>query len=827
MYKHFFIIALIALIIQACNTRSNNGPNYDFYNVVWNTQSKNSSESMPCGGGDIGMNVWVEDGEVFFYMQRSGSLAEQNEYLKLGRVRLRLAPNPFAESAVDFRQELKLQQGYVEIQGTSGQENGSELDVLMRIWVEVKRPIIHVEIDANKDIQVLASYENWRFEDEILPVDNNRRHSFISLDHYPGEVILSKDSVAFSDSGVLFYHRNPEKGLIPGMLIEQQGLEKSQDEIPDDLSNRTFGGIMVGNGFKKSGTSDGIYQVKPYKAWNLKTSEPSDRHHLRIVIHIDQSETIEKWQNELKQMVQASEHDLEKARESTLNWWNDFWARSYIAIRQENPDTSDRAWRMARNYNLFRYKLGCNAFGEYPSKFNGGSFTFDANLMGERFESFGPDWRRWGGGVFTAQNQRLIYWPMLKSGDFDAILPQFELYRKALPGAMARVKANFGHDGAIYSEYIGVPGIAAGFGYGWESGRRVRGEELPFGHPKADATHNYGDPVETGIMANKPTSYHWGSQIEHAYMIMEYHRFIGADISAYIPFIENSVVFFDEHYRKREMMRSGRELDSNGHLVIFPSKACETFRGATNPADVVSGLNACIELILTLDDDLLVLRDKGYYQRLKETIPPLYYVEADSPQPLLRDIVASTDPNTTYAKNGVRTILPAKSWIEYGNAEAPMFYPLFPFNRFALWRDDMQVFRDTYQYGNFRKGGIVSWRQDGIFFARMGQTDLAADFNSRKLDDSPRRFPTFWGPGHDWVPDHNWGGSGMIGLQEMLLQTIGDKIHVLPAWPKEWDVDFKLHAPKNTTVEVSYKNGEIVSLEIIPKSRMKDVIIKD
>jgi len=40
-------------------------------------------------------------------------------------------------------------------------------------------------------------------------------------------------------------------------------------------------------------------------------------------------------------------------------------------------------------------------------------------------------------------------------------------------------------------------------------------------------------------------------------------------------------------------------------------------------------------------------------------------------------------------------------------------------------------------------------------------------------------------PGHYWVPYHNWGGLGIIGLKEMLLQTVGEKIHVLPAWPKE------------------------------------------
>jgi hypothetical protein len=66
----------------------------------------------------------------------------------------------------------------------------------------------------------------------------------------------------------------------------------------------------------------------------------------------------------------------------------------------------------------------------------------------------------------------------------------------------------------------------------------------------------------------------------------------------------------------------------------------------------------------------------------------------------------------------------------------------------------------------------------------------------------------------------------MIGLQEMLLQTIGDEIRILPAWPKDWDVDFKLHAPKNTTVEVSYKSGEITSLVVTPKSRRKDVVFE-
>jgi hypothetical protein len=120
--------------------------------------------------------------------------------------------------------------------------------------------------------------------------------------------------------------------------------------------------------------------------------------------------------------------------------------------------------------------------------------------------------------------------------------------------------------------------------------------------------------------------------------------------------------------------------------------------------------------------------------------------------------------------------------------------------------------------------GHVGWRQDNIFAARLGLTNEALQLTTQKLKNSGRRFPAFWGPGYDWTPDHNWGGSGMIGLQEMLLQTDGKKILLFPAWPKDQDVHFKLHAPYNTTVEASVINGKMESLIVIPEARKQDVI---
>ena len=93
-----------------------------------------------------------------------------------------------------------------------------------------------------------------------------------------------------------------------------------------------------------------------------------------------------------------------------------------------------------------------------------------------------------------------------------------------------------------------------------------------------------------------------------------------------------------------------------------------------------------------------------------------------------------------------------------------------------------------------------------------------------KLGDSGRKFPAFWGPGHDYTPDHNWGGCGMIGVQEMLMQNLDGKIYLLPAWDPDTDVSFKLWADDRTEVTCDYKAG-VLTYSIVPEARKNDVIL--
>ncbi len=121
--------------------------------------------------------------------------------------------------------------------------------------------------------------------------------------------------------------------------------------------------------------------------------------------------------------------------------------------------------------------------------------------------------------------------------------------------------------------------------------------------------------------------------------------------------------------------------------------------------------------------------------------------------------------------------------------------------------------------------GHFGWRQDDIFMAYLGLTDEAREYlvGRARSHDRGERFPAFWGPNYDWTPDQDHGGILMKAVQAMLMQTEGHDIFLLPAWPEDWDADFKLHAPERTVVEGTVRNGKLETLKVTPEARRKDV----
>jgi len=777
--RHIFVLLFVFVSVSALWSQH--------ANVIWNTPSRNSSESMPCGGGDIGMNIWVEEGDILFYLSRSGTFDENNCQLKQGRFRIRLFPSPFKD-AKDFRQELKLKDGYVEVSAGGTQ---------IQLWADVYHPVVHVEITNAQPLRTEVSYENWRYKERMIRKGEGQQCSYKWAP--PKGAVTTADFVSLSskrklpgmtkkENLLLFYHRNPEQTVFD-IVVAQQGMENVKSQMMNPLKHLTFGGYLFGDNLEYTGTTDNIYAGTDYRAWNFRSSKVSRKEQFCIVLHTEQTATVEQWEQDLQINLQRiapqgkiSSKIVSQDKKQTRLWWNAFWQRSFIEPigDTENKNDSDIK-EITRNYTLFRYMLGCNAYGSVPTKFNGGLFTFDPCHIDEK-QAFTPDYRKWGGGTMTAQNQRLVYWPMLKSGDFDMMSSQFDFYNRMLKNAELRTQVYWQHNGACFCEQIENYGLPNPAEYG-------------FKRPEW---------FDKGVEYNTWLEYEWDTILEFCQMILETKNYANADITPYLPLIESSLTFFDEHYRQLASRRGRKALDGNGQLVLFPGSACETYKMTNNASSTIAALRT-------------VLENYGKKDEMLKTIPPIP----------LRYIEIKDSLNPTASPELKQTISPAVSWERINNVETPQLYPVFPWRIYGVGKENLELARNTYFYDpeaiKFRSH--VGWKQDNIWAACLGLTEEAKRLTLAKLSNGPHRFPAFWGPGYDWTPDHNWGGSGMIGLQEMLLQTNGEQILLFPAWSKEWDIHFKLHAPGETTVEATLKDGKVTDLKVLPESRKKDIII--
>lgn len=713
----------------------------------WHTMSHNSAGSMPCGGGDIGLNVWAERGELLFYVARSGFFDENNSMLKAGRFRLKLDGG---FDSTRFVQTLNLADGTMKV--TDG-----VTDII--IQVDVFNPVVHVNVSSSRARSIALSYETWRHHDRSLRGLESQQCSYKF--GAPKTIFTHADTLQPLAHSVWFYHENPPR-TVYDVTMEQQHLQTA-DSLFNPIGSLVFGGRMNCKDLTFTGTSEGTYASTDFRAYNFQSSKAIKRTAFTIALGASQG-GVESFKN---LVAQAEKSSTPRSLADSRNWWRRFWQRSYVNLGGRYAD-------IGRNYTLFRYMLGCNSHSQWPTKFNGGLFTFDPIYVNPQYD-YTPDFRRWGGGTFTAQNQRLVYWPMLKSGDSDIMQPQLDFYLRLLPVATMRSQTYWHHEGANFNEQIENFGLPNRDEYG-----RKRPE--------------WFDP---GVERNAWLEYTWDTVLEFCMMALEKNRYTGADISRYLPLIEQSIVFFDEHYRREARLRGAKELDGDGHIVIYPGSGLETFKMAYNPTNTIAALQtvagALVSYLETCHADSATV---GKYKAILSRIPPIPY---------------------RYV-NGKKCVAPAAVWARVNNRELPQLYPLFPWRMMGVWSDPDSVAINTWRNDPYvpQFKGVASWEQANIFAACLGLTEEADSLEQLKMKNGPFRFPAFWGPGHDWTPDHNWGGSGMIGLQEMLLQEKPDGSLILfPSWPRDVDASFRLHASGGRMVEASVRNGKVTSKVIV------------
>jgi len=946
------LFAATASAVFAAEADPATGDWLDGCNVVWTSPSEGSSGSMPLGNGDLGLNLWVENsGDVVFYLSKTDAWDAHVRLLKLGRVRIKLDPNPFVEGA-PFRQTLRLRQGQIEITGGEGREA-----VTLKVWVDANRPVVRIETEGPKPLAVQVALELWRTKEG--PLEGRQGDAARGLLGAPYPLVVPADTVVDGGSDcVAWYHRNVSSGWPITMKV--QGLEELVDPADDPLLHRTFGGAMVGDRFVTQGPT------------TLVSARPAVRQALAIYALTQVPATEAEWLEGLGQIIAADNAaGIESARQKHLAWWDAFWNRSWIRVsgaaagpgmtanelplrigagstggnqfhgsivgpmvfgralsdrevaelaagneeklagdpaligrwtfdnlrdgtfanaagddlpakivgRVEVVDapagkairldghgwvevadhpklrltractlTARVAWdassagdarildksqaatangylldtypgnslrmivepgtlihnnalkpgrwthvaatfdssgrqqlyvdgkpvaarsvggttaSVSQGYALQRFINACGGRGAMPIKFNGSIFTVDA--MGSD-----GDYRRWG-SCFWWQNTRFAYWPMPACGDFDLIEPLFAMYRDALPLSRATTRAYYGHDGAFFGETIYFWGTPCNDDFGWNRGNQPQ-----------------------SLMINQYIRRVWQGGLELSMMMLDRYDYTQDRQFAaeyLLPLADAVITFYDEHYPR----------ETDGTLRIDPAQACETWWTAVNPMPEVAGLRAVLDRLVHLPDDLATGAQRERWTRLAGQLPPLPTRDLDG-QPVLA---------------------PAQEFSNRRNCENPELYAIFPYRLYGVGRDDLKMARRSFEARGVK--GSRGWQQDPVQSALLGQADQAARFVVQRFasKDQGSRFPAFWGPNFDWTPDQCHGGNAMLGLQAMLLQPCGQKLLLLPAWPKGWDVSFKLHAPKNTTIEGIYRAGQWEQFKVTPESRAGDVV---
>jgi hypothetical protein len=719
------------------------------YNVIWDSPSRDSSGSMPLGNGDIGLNVWVEaDGDLLLLIAKTDAWEENSINLKLGRIRIKVSPNPF-KSGETFRQTLRLRTAEIEIVAAS---------IRIRIWVDANHPIVRIEADSDVPFEMEALLQMWRTSPRTTQTQTSDMFKNLAgKNSDPHPTIVGPDQILNGPPNtVTWCHHNVKRDPDPYEInLKLQGLGHMLVQMPHPLLGRTFGGSMRGRDFVHAG------------AQKLK-SISAISHHLNIFALTLHPSTPPQWQEELEEQIAAiDEIDDATLRADHELWWDRFWNRSWIYITANSTEGASDTQRVTQAYILQRFMNAAAGRGASPIKHNGSLFS-----VGKPDD---PDFRRWGGPGFWFQNQRLIYWPMLAAGDFDLLRPWFEMYWQSLPIARERTWKYFGHDGAHYPETITFWGTEVSAHYGWTPFEQRQ-------RPEAESPY---------------LKYYWTGGLELILLMREFYACTGDNEFArtrLIPMADAILEFFDLHYPR----------DAQNKFRFEPAQSLETWHEAINPLPEIAGLQFTLLRMLTLPDDLISSARRLQWSKMLADLPTISVGE----------------------KDGKRIILPAEKFDLKRNTENPELYCIFPYRIYGLGKPNLQLAQDTFDARLHPSHDC--WSQDDIQLALLGRSQQAQGWLTKRASPashSESRFPAFWNAFHDWVPDIDHGGVLQMALQLMLMQADDQQITLLPAWPEDWNVDFKLHASMETVIEGSVCQGEVTRFQVSAPAAHPNVVL--
>ncbi|MFZ1080919.1 MAG: DUF5703 domain-containing protein [Candidatus Kryptoniota bacterium] len=638
-----------------------------------------------------------------------------------------------------------------------------------RIWVDANNPVVHVQVQTEAPVKLKATSGVWRTKEYHLNSQaiEDTQLGFFEWGTDPDGLTFYPDSILpAKDNRVSWCHFNTHS--IYPLVFEQEHLGSMLPKYPDPLMHRCFGITMKGDNLVSADDQ------------TLKSSKASSSQKLDIYTLTEQTKSPGAWHADLnKKINEIDANNLSKAWKAHEQWWTQFWNRSWINVTG-TPD----AEKVSQGYAMQRFMTACAGRGEQPIKFNGSLFTVGHDIPPDTIQTMAnhdPDYRRWG-ACFWNQNTRLIYCPLIAAGDYDLLKPWFDMYLKALPLEKDRTEVYYHHSGASFPETMYFWGLPNLNDFGWNN--------------------------PSNVMQSRWQRYHIQGALEVTLEMLDYYEYTedtNFARTAIVPFANAIVTYYYFHYPHLP----------TGKIQIAPAQSLETYQfTAINPTPDIAGLEAVIPRLMDLPKNVISKQQREFWAMMLNDLPPI---------PIGKTTNGKIPPLGAGDSDGTPIILPAEVYGNTCNVENPELYVAFPYRLYGVGKPDLELARNTFNARLFPMDKV--WGQDGTQAAVLGLADEAQKVVVSEFTDyGNHQFRWFWKAG-DEIPDVQDAGTGMIGLQLMLMQCDGKRIQLLPAWPKDWTVDFKLHASYKTIVEGHVENGKITKLKVTPEERTKDVVI--
>src|SRR5579863_3532182 len=296
----FFVLTLI--LLGAATAVSGARPSVAANDVVWSSLGKNENDSMPVGNGDLAANVWTEpNGDLVLLVSKADAWSELNKPLKLGRIRVRLTPNPFA-SVTDFKQTLRLEDATVEIRSGSN---------VIRVWADANHPLLRVEGSLGQPSAVRASVELWRTKDYPYDEASPDKGGLFGLGSHSIPLVFEADRVLPAAKDRVSWAHFNQASVYP-LILKQEHLETLLARYPDPLLQRCFGAALTGAGL----VSDGDLSLKSTAAMRSFQVDLT-------ALTTTQTASPEAWQTQLSALLSKGAGRPPRARAGHERWWTD------------------------------------------------------------------------------------------------------------------------------------------------------------------------------------------------------------------------------------------------------------------------------------------------------------------------------------------------------------------------------------------------------------------------------------------------------------------------------------------------------------------------